>query len=460
MARPARSGLPRPRVAESSLQQWIDIVSQRLGGLVGEIDSMARAVSGVQGDIALVTEPGPSTCLLAPTPEGLEAFGGIGIVMVTWANPLRACSNHASATIYRHTADDFAGAAMVGQSEWISFVDDSVEDDTTYFYWVTWTLTNASVSQPSDSVEVETGIDPERFYMELLEDVDADPFTQEILGDINLPQVIAAEIRRLSAQRTLILADLTGLLSRTQNAQQLEIASLEARLTGTMLGPVQNAFTGADRAAAEAARDVYATANPMWLADYDADEDINIQLRYGVVFLYQRRVSNAWVDNGAEQAQASAVTMLAVQVSDLGGQVMAFTASISTLQAAIAGKADTSVVEAVEANVTANGTAIEAVNAAIINLMAAVDGKADVSALEAVSTRVTTNADGIAADGQAITALQSAVSNVGLGPETNEFTAASQAGTESVRDAYAVANPAWLAQYAADPTIAIQLTWE
>ena len=460
MARQPRTGLPRPRVAESALQQWIDIVSQRLGGLVGEIESMGRAVA-VQGE-ALATEPvtGPAACLLAPTPTGLEAFGGIGIVMVTWANPLRACSNHANATIYRNTADDFASAAMVGQSQWISFIDDSVEDATTYYYWVTWTLTNGSVSQPSDSVEVETGIDPERFYMELLEEVDRDPFTQEILGDVTLPQVIAAEIRRLAVQRTLILADLTGVLSRTQTAQQLEIASLEARLTGTMLGPEQNVFTGADLAAAEVARDDYATANPAWLAQYDADEDINIQLRYGVVFQYQRRVSNAWVNNGQEQAQASAVTMLAVQVSDLDGQLTAFAASITTLQASLAGKANTSVVEAVESRVTENATAVEAVNTAILNLTSALDGKADVSALDAISTMVTENADGIAADGQAITALQSAVSNTGLGPETNEFAAASQAGTESERDAYAAANPAWLAQYAADPTIAIQLTWE
>ena len=49
------------------------------------------------------------------------------------------------------------------------------------------------------------------------------------------------------------------------------------------LGPEQNIFSGADRAAAEAARDAYAGANPAWLAIYDDPVNqgfLNIRLDY------------------------------------------------------------------------------------------------------------------------------------------------------------------------------------
>ena len=47
------------------------------------------------------------------------------------------------------------------------------------------------------------------------------------------------------------------------------------------LGPEQNVFTGADRAAAEAARDTYAAANPSWVISYRGREELWISLRWG-----------------------------------------------------------------------------------------------------------------------------------------------------------------------------------
>ena len=74
---------------------------------------------------------------------------------------------------------------------------------------------------------------------------------------------------------------------------------------GFTLGPVQNVFTGADRAAAEAARDAYAVdpANSAWLPAYNADTSLNIRLEYADgtsnIATYQVRNSagNAWLDN-------------------------------------------------------------------------------------------------------------------------------------------------------------------
>ena len=44
---------------------------------------------------------------------------------------------------------------------------------------------------------------------------------------------------------------------------------------GLTLGPPTNTFTAATQAAAETARDTYATANPDWLAQYDAEADLH-----------------------------------------------------------------------------------------------------------------------------------------------------------------------------------------
>ena len=132
------TGLAAPRVSEAALQQWIQAVTLRLGSLDGEITDMAEAVAGAQAGVEIITraEEGVSACLIAPQPQGVEGLGGIGIVMITWENPLRACSNFANATIYRNIIDDFITATMIGQSQWLSYVDAQVLDNTTYYYWV------------------------------------------------------------------------------------------------------------------------------------------------------------------------------------------------------------------------------------------------------------------------------------------------------------------------------------
>tara|TARA_Y100000310_G_C20704371_1_gene833761 strand:- start:1744 stop:3114 length:1371 start_codon:yes stop_codon:yes gene_type:complete len=49
---------------------------------------------------------------------------------------------------------------------------------------------------------------------------------------------------------------------------------------GFTLGPSQNVFTGADKAAAEQARDNYASSNPSWLQFYNDNVSLNIRLEY------------------------------------------------------------------------------------------------------------------------------------------------------------------------------------
>ena len=68
---------------------------------------------------------------------------------------------------------------------------------------------------------------------------------------------------------------------------------------GLTLGPPTNTFTAATQAAAETARDTYATANPLWLAQYDAEATYTIQISWPAVVtdtIYQARRSSAWAD--------------------------------------------------------------------------------------------------------------------------------------------------------------------
>ena len=68
---------------------------------------------------------------------------------------------------------------------------------------------------------------------------------------------------------------------------------------GLTLGPPTNSFNGATKAAAETARDTYATANPSWLAQYDAETTFTIQLSWPVTptsTAYQARRASAWAD--------------------------------------------------------------------------------------------------------------------------------------------------------------------
>ena len=68
---------------------------------------------------------------------------------------------------------------------------------------------------------------------------------------------------------------------------------------GLTLGPPTNTFTAATQAAAETARDTYATANPLWLAQYDAEATFTIVISWPATptnTLYQSRRSSAWAD--------------------------------------------------------------------------------------------------------------------------------------------------------------------
>ena len=68
---------------------------------------------------------------------------------------------------------------------------------------------------------------------------------------------------------------------------------------GLTLGPPTNSFNAATETAAETARDTYATANPSWLAQYDAEPTFTIELSWPATptnTKYQARRGSAWAD--------------------------------------------------------------------------------------------------------------------------------------------------------------------
>ena len=69
---------------------------------------------------------------------------------------------------------------------------------------------------------------------------------------------------------------------------------------GLTLGPPTNEFSGANRTAAQTARDTYATANASWLAQYDAEPTYTIILEWPAAnptnTIYQARRSGSWAD--------------------------------------------------------------------------------------------------------------------------------------------------------------------
>ena len=200
-----------------------------------------------------------------------------------------------------------------------------------------------------------------------------DTLSQSVTANAN---TIASEQTKLTSLTTTVsgkadsssLTALSGRVDVTESDITVinsEITALEARIVGTNLGPETNSFTGTTRALAEASRDRYFTNNPTKLAQYDADDSINIRLTWGVLRVYQFRRESAWVDNGEVEPTATAVTTLNATVTQ-----------------------HTTSIDANTTNITANSQAITALTSTVAGI--------DVAAISTLETKVTNieNVDG------------------------------------------------------------------
>ena len=481
----SRSGLPRPLVADSVMQQWLDIVSEVVarnpdntnGNLVGALrqGGLLDREGNLIGLGETTLPAGVPSLGISPVPSGFTARAGIGVVVLFWDNPFAIYSNHAVARVFRYTADEFNNAVQVGMSTGISYVDTTPSSSVgeTLWYWVRWETTGSVLGQPTAGLEVNTSPDPAVVIPQISQSVIADPLTMALLapvaGDrsIEASQRIAQRVAdRISAVQRLIDESLSNVLvTRITGAEgtlaghTIDINALEARIAGVNLGPVQNEFTGDDRTAAETARDEYAAANAAWLAEYDADSDLNIRLVYGVVQQYQNREGMAWEDNGEPSPSASAVSLISSAAMQNAADILTNAEAITGLSGQIGGKAEASVVDLLDARVAETEGSVETNTTSLTALTTNVEGKADTSAVTALTGRVTENEDDIAANASEITALSAAIAGVELGPEQNLFTGDDRAAAEEARDDYALANPLWLPMYDASDSLSIRLEY-
>lgn len=92
------------------------------------------------GELPPIVPPGPEVPppggppLIPPKPYDLQAFGGIGVVVLSWehaANPYISF-----AEVWRAEVNNLANAVNVGSAIGRTYADYAVQDGVTYYYWV------------------------------------------------------------------------------------------------------------------------------------------------------------------------------------------------------------------------------------------------------------------------------------------------------------------------------------
>ena len=172
----------------------------------------------------------------------------------------------------------------------------------------------------------------------------------------------------------------------------------------------------------------------------------------------QTKLTNLTTTVGTK-ADATALTTLSNRVTANEEDITTNQSSITSLTAAVNARATLTALNALSQTVTVNTNAISAEQTKLTALTTVVAGKAETNAVTALSGRVDVTETDISAINSEITSLESRIVGTNLGPETNAFTGMNRAAAETARDRYFTNNAAKLAQYDADSTINIRLTW-
>ena len=142
-----------------------------LAGFTGSIQSGSPAIPGLNGhgsEVPILDTP--------PVPTDFRVRAGIDTVVAWWENPYRFYQNHARTLVYRHTADEFDNAVYIGESYSVTYVDQDVMRDITYFYWIRWQSDTGVLGQPTDSFEVTTKESPSEAIDRISDEILDDPF--------------------------------------------------------------------------------------------------------------------------------------------------------------------------------------------------------------------------------------------------------------------------------------------
>ena len=299
MARRITSGLPTPLNADPSTRQFYESVAQAIRALEERflpMENLAREIQrqGISTGTTPVTPTGVDAlsvdaCTTPPVPSGFVATAGIGVAILDWDNPFRICSNHGSTRVFRGTSDVFGDASQIGTSSSTIYVDDTVADDTDYWYWIRWVTNDSvpSVGQPTEGVEVHTAVDSEAAISALNDAIQNDPLVNELTDPVDV-LVDFDRVQRVRTRAMLLInnavnsrvtaarAELAGRVSTTE----AEITALEASIGGVTLGPEENVFEGATLAETEQALADYGRAHPAWLERYDSNPGFAVSLTW------------------------------------------------------------------------------------------------------------------------------------------------------------------------------------
>ena len=177
--------------------------------------------------------------------------------------------------------------------------------------------------------------------------------------------------------------------AREISALETSVSDLDSRIVGRTLGPEQNVFTGATKEVAETARNTYSTANPTWLPQYDADANLNIELRFGSLYQYQRRVENAWQDNGEALVRAAALSNLATQVSANEDAIEANATDITQLETDLDDKASAQAVTDLTARVATTETSTTSNASAVTQLRSSLGKRVDTLTFQIAASQLT-----------------------------------------------------------------------
>ena len=364
-----------------------------------------------------VPDVGKPAIVTPPMPLALETDSGIGKVALFWENPFSRYQNHRITRVYRAEANDITQAIEIGTSSSISYIDEDVTGDTTYWYWIRWESTALVLGPSSEAAEATPSESPATIIRRKSQEILGSPLAQELLSPVNTDLAGNSEVTRrilekVAAVRALLADEahtiqegdarataiqelrseitttidgrvtvinelLTALevrlndrrasavnLLRTEINEGIRnqitiltesITALEVSFGGRTLGPPRNMFAAPasndTKAGAEAARNTYAASNSSWLAQYDADNDINIEISWSIYYLYQRRVNRVWVDNGEPLVHASAVTTLTARIDVVDRTITSLAQSITELMVNLEGLT-VSAFESLEVRVT------------------------------------------------------------------------------------------------------------
>ena len=432
--------VPTPRVEDPSLQRFLNAVAARvnargLDGLITNQDLVNLKLAtpsndpgGPGGPVVppVRTDPTLPTLPVPPLPTGFEAWGGIGVVVLIWDNPLAIYANHARARLYRHTADELNNADPIGESVGMSYTDRQVDDNTTYYYWVRFESTAGVLGPPTASATATTGIDPEKAIRTLAEVLEEAPYLQELYEPIpanvweaadllDEQQQILSELRRIESriqsqafEAAFAVQALAGEVSQSIHTKTLstesDLTALEARVT-TAEGNITaqaTALTALTTRVTDAEGEITAQATALTrLTSRVTTAEGNITGNATAITSLTTRVTDA---EGNITSQARLITSLDTRVTTAEGNITTQATALTAL---------TTRVTTAEGNITSQATALTNLTSRVTTAEGRITSQA--SALTSLTTRVTAAEGSITSNASSITSLDTRLTGLGTG---------------------------------------------